>query len=93
MSKKRPASKDVDYDMLDATTDDDIARQIAEDSDTAPDMADWTRTPARVVRPVSKRPPKGGQSEVRADYSINSGRISEVSPTRPKHTKPKSKTA
>ena len=49
MSKKQWTERDVDYAKLDATTDEDIARQIAEDPDTAPDMADWDLTPARVV--------------------------------------------
>lgn len=53
MSGKRKATRAVDYDVLDATTEDDIARQIAEDPDTAPDMARWTRTPSRVVRVTS----------------------------------------
>ena len=49
--------KTSDWARIDATTDEDIARQIAEDPDTAPeiDEEDWLRN-ARVVRPLRSQP-------------------------------------
>ena len=44
--------EESDWTRVDATTDEDIARQIAEDPDTAPDMSRWDWSKARVVRPV-----------------------------------------
>ena len=50
-------SDDFDWSKFDATTDEDIARQIAEDPDTAPEIDEdaWLRD-ARVVRPLRPQP-------------------------------------
>ena len=42
----------VDWQKVKATTDEDIADQIAEDPDTAPDLSEWDLAKARLVRPV-----------------------------------------
>jgi putative transcriptional regulator len=39
-AKARARKENVDWQRIDAMTDDDIARQIAEDPDVAPDMSD-----------------------------------------------------
>ena len=51
------APKQSDWAKIDATTDEDIARQIAEDPDTAPEIDEeaWLRD-ARVVRPLRPQP-------------------------------------
>ena len=46
----------MDWAAVDALTDDDIARQIAEDPDTAPDLSEWDWSKARLVRPVRPLP-------------------------------------
>jgi putative transcriptional regulator len=43
-------TSDIDWTKVDATTEEEIARQIAEDADTAPDMA-GRLAEARLVRP------------------------------------------
>ena len=42
----------IDREMIDATTDADIDRQIAEDPDAAPDMSEWDLSKARLVKPL-----------------------------------------
>ena len=96
MSGKRRATEDVDLDMLDATTDGDVARQIAEDQDTAPDMADWDRTPARVVRvrtAVKPKPERTKPSNTGASRSANFGRRGTNAPAGRRQTPPKSSSA
>ena len=46
----------MDWAAVDALTDEDIARQIAEDPDTAPDLSEWDWSKARLVRPVRPLP-------------------------------------
>lgn len=41
----------IDWDRIDAMTDDDIARQIAENPDVAPDLSDVPADAIRVVHP------------------------------------------
>jgi hypothetical protein len=52
-----PANEHVDYAILDATTDEDIARQIAEDPDTASDMSDALDEIARRLENGEPLPP------------------------------------
>ncbi len=57
-SRKRLAGTGrVDWDRVDATTEKDIARQIAEDPDTAPEMAEEALDRAVVVSPDGRRMP------------------------------------
>jgi hypothetical protein len=49
--KLRKAGK-VDWEKVRATSDQDIARQIDEDPDTAPDLSDWDLSKAKLVRPL-----------------------------------------
>ena len=44
-------AEEMDWTVFDALTDEDIARQIAEDPDTAPDLSEWDWSKARWVRP------------------------------------------
>ncbi len=50
----KPGDKDAEADLaaLDAMTDEDIARQIAEDPDVAPDMSEWTASTPRLIQPL-----------------------------------------
>jgi hypothetical protein len=49
--KLRKAGK-VDWEKVRTTSDQDIARQIDEDPDTAPDLSDWDLSKAKLVRPL-----------------------------------------
>lgn len=55
-TKRRPkAGKrtgSVDWAKVRSTSDEDIARQIEEDPDTAPDVSDWDLSKAKLVRPL-----------------------------------------
>ena len=60
-AKARAASRDIDWGKLNATTDEEIARQIAEDPDVAPDLSEMMASadfvalcPLDVVRIRSK---------------------------------------
>ena len=57
----RRTPDDFDWSKFDATTDEDIARQIAEDPDTAPELdeEDWLAN-ARLVRPLVDAGRRGG---------------------------------
>lgn len=46
------SDKMIDRERFDALTDEDIARQIAEDPDLAPEMTEQDLKRARVVRPA-----------------------------------------
>jgi uncharacterized protein (DUF4415 family) len=65
---KRPLGSDLG--RLDATTDDDIARQIAEDPDTAPELRDAELAEAEIwhgdkfIRRVGGRPKGSGSKEL-----------------------------
>ena len=52
--KRKRAEKtgSVDWPKVRQTSDDDIARQIQEDPDTAPDMSEWDLSHAKLVRPL-----------------------------------------
>jgi hypothetical protein len=52
---RREGGGRVDRAKMDRTSDADIKRQIAEDTDTAPDMSTWDLSKARVVRPLRKK--------------------------------------
>ncbi len=41
-AEAKAAAREVDWARLDATTDEEIARQIAEDPDVAPDLSEMT---------------------------------------------------
>jgi hypothetical protein len=57
-SRKRPARTGrVDWDRVDATTEKDIASQIAEDPDTAPEVTEEAMERAVVVSPDGRRTP------------------------------------
>ena len=41
----------VDWNKVSSTSDEDIARQIEQNSDAAPDLSDWDLSKAKLVRP------------------------------------------
>ncbi len=49
--RPRKAGK-VDWEKVKSTSDEDIARQIDQDPDTAPDLSDWDLSKAKLVRPL-----------------------------------------
>jgi uncharacterized protein (DUF4415 family) len=53
---RRRARKGMDWTRVDATTDADVRRQIAEDPDTAPEIHESWLASARLVTPGRKEP-------------------------------------
>jgi putative transcriptional regulator len=76
------ALKTVDWAAIDAMTDEDIARQIAENPDAGPDMGDVPPEAIRVVHPPGKVSVRGirakldlTQAEFAARYGFSLGAV------------------
>lgn len=73
-SRKRPAqSGTVDWHRVRATTENEIARQIAEDPDTAPDVTEEALDRAVIVGPSGNRTPYRRRLEGRTDQCLTPG--------------------
>ncbi len=71
--RRRARTGTVDWDRVLATTEDNIAQQIAEDADTAPEMTEEALARAFIVRRNGKRMPYRDRAEGQSDLCLPPG--------------------